>query len=251
MPGENEDKELLNGAGNEAEADAGAEHGEDEIRADGEDAAEGDGSEAEGQEELAADEEGEKPPSRAQSRIQRLSHEASEARRESAELRQRLDRFESEQRQRTQPSETAEQKAQRFALMTPEERMEARLVESEQRNQQVLSQMAFQNQDAVDKGAFQSLCLQDPIAARYKDRVEQELTRLRAQGQNVSREALTDYLFGKDSRAKRGGAEQKQRKDGERKIARQTTKPGNSRGDEAPAKRGEKSLEDRLSNVTF
>lgn len=245
-PKENETEEVLGGERDEAEADAGDEQEQDQEGDDGEDAPEGDGSE---EEVLAA--EVEDKPRRGETRFQRLANETKSARQESAELRRELEQLKAERRPAVQPSESPEQEAQRLALMTPEERMEYRFQKAERTNQQNMQAMAFQLQDGNDKSAFTSLCAGDPVAAKYKDRVETELTRIRGQGQNVSREALMDYLIGKDVRAKRGPAAEKQRKQGERNIQRQQARPANGRGDSAPAKRGEKSLEDRLKDVTF
>ena len=243
-PKENETEEVLGGERDEAEADAGDEQEQDEAGDDGEDAPEGDGSE----EEIAAAEE---KPRRGETRFQKLANETKEARREAAELRQRLQDFEARQRPAAPQGESPEQEAQRLALMTSEERMEYRFQKAERTNQQTMAAMAFNLQDTGDKSTFNALCASDPVAAKYKDRVESELTRIRGLGQNVNREALLDYLIGKDVRSKRAPAAEKQRKAGERNIQRQQARPANARGDSAPAKRGEKSLEERLEGVTF
>lgn len=249
MPGENQEQEIVNER-DEAQADAGSEPEQDEVGTEGEDAAEGDGAESqEGeQEEIAAAEE--RRPSRGEVRFQKLSNEAREARERAERIEREFNEFRNRQQQQT-TRESPEQEAQRLALMTPEERMEYRFDQAQRQNQQTMQAMAFQMQDTSDKSAFATLCMSDPVAAKYKDKVESELTRLRSQGQNVNREALLDYLIGRDVRAKRGPAADRQRKDGERRIARQTGVPSNSKGDSAPAKRGEKSLEEKLANVTF
>ena len=165
-------------------------------------------------------------------------------------MRRELQEFKAQQRQTAQ-QESPEQVAQRLALMTPEERLEYKLDQAERRNQQTMQSMQFQMQDSGDKSAFVALCASDPVAARYKDRVEAKLTELRSQGQNVNREALLTFLVGQDVRTRGGAAKNKQQKDGQRRTERQSVRPGNSRGDSQPNKRGEKTLEERLENVTF
>ena len=241
----NPDEEILDGAEHETEADGGTELEQGEDRDDGQDAPEGDGTDAEEEGEVV-----EARPSRAETRFQRLANEAKEAREEASRVRRELDEFKSSQRQQAQ-QESPDQVAQRLALMTPEERLEYKLDQAERRNSQTMANMQFQMQDSGDKSAFHALCASDPTAARYKDRVEAELTRLRSQGQNVNREALFTFMFGQDIRSKSGSAKAKQGKDGERRIQRQRVTPSNSRGDTQPERRGEKSLEDRLANVTF
>ena len=250
MPDEKElDTEALD-EGHETEADAGTEPEQGEVGTDSEDAAEGDGAETEGQDEVVAATE-DKPRSRAAARIEKLSTSAREATERAAAAETKARDLEARLARLEQPRETPEQVQQRMALMTPEERLEYKLDQAERRNQQNMQAMAFQMNDGNDKAAFTALRARDSVADRYADRVEAELTRLRTQGQNVSREALLDYMVGKDIRAKGGAAKSKQQKDGERRISRQTAAPGNSRGDSAPAKRGEKSLEDKLADVTF
>ena len=239
-----QDEEIVDGAEHETEADGGTELEQDQVGDDGQDAAEGDGTDAEEEVEVEA------RPSRAETRFQKLANEAKEAREESARVRRELDEFKASQRQQAQ-QESPDQVAQRLALMTPEERLEYKLDQAERRNSQTMANMQFQMQDAGDKSAFLALCASDATAARYTEKVEAELSRLRSQGQNVSREALFTYMLGKDIRSKSGAARAKQGKDGERRIARQKVAPGNSRGDRQPERRGEKSLEERLANVTF
>lgn len=236
--------EEIYGVENEAEANAGPEQEQDEVGDDGQDPAEGNGSEAEEEVEVAA------KPSRGEQRFQRLANESKEAKAEAAQLRRELQEFKAQQRQTAQ-QESPEQVAQKLALMTPEERLEYKLDQAERRNQQTMQSMQFQMQDSGDKSAFVALCASDPVAARYKDRVEAKLTELRGQGQNVNREALLTFLVGQDVRTRGGAAKSKQQKDGQRRTERQSVKPGNSRGDSQPNKRGEKSLEERLENVTF
>jgi len=65
-------------------------------------------------------------------------------------------------------------------------------------NQQIAAQALFQAQDLNDRTAFESKIAADPHRARYRDRVEQAVQAERAQGRNVSREAVYYHMLGKD-----------------------------------------------------
>lgn len=244
---ETEVEEIVDGEGNETEAYASPESEQSEVGDDSEDTPEGHGADSEEEGQVAG---GERKPSRGEQRFQRLSNESKEAKAEAAQLRRELQEFKAQQRQTAQ-QESPEQVAHRLALMTPEERLEYKLDQAERRNQQVMQGMQFQMRDTGDKSAFSSMCASNPTAARYKDRVEAKLVEIRSQGQDVSREALFKFLVGEDVVSRGGAAKNKQQKDGQRRTERQSVKPGNSRGDSQPNKRGEKTLEERLENVTF
>ncbi len=55
-------------------------------------------------------------------------------------------------------------------------------------------------EDLSDQTSFRAICMSDPIAKRYETRIEQELSRIRAQGRNAPREAIYNYMLGKDMR---------------------------------------------------
>lgn len=253
MPPDRENEPEIEDVVEGTETPEDADQGDgDAVEVEGQDPAEGDGAEPdEAGEHEGSVETDEKPRGRAEGRIQRLSRENRESREETAKLRRELDEFRAQQRPAATPGETAEMKAARRALMTPEERMEDRLNEAEQRNNQNLQQLAFINGDNADRANFNVLKMQDPLAARYADRVETKLAELRKQGQNVTREALLDYMVGQDVRSKRAGAVKQQKGEADKRIARQQAKPPNSKGDVAADRRGGKSLEERLEKVTF
>jgi hypothetical protein len=55
--------------------------------------------------------------------------------------------------------------------------------------------------DVNDRTAFAGVCMSDPLAKKYEKRVEEELTKIRAQGGNVPpREAVYTFLLGRDMR---------------------------------------------------
>ncbi len=65
-------------------------------------------------------------------------------------------------------------------------------------SQQAAAHALFQAQDLNDRTAFESKFTSDPHRARYRDRVEQAVQSERAQGRNVSREAVYYHMLGKD-----------------------------------------------------
>lgn len=61
------------------------------------------------------------------------------------------------------------------------------------------SRMALiQSQDLSDKTIFESRAAKDPVIAKYSDKVEKELIKLRSSGQNAPREAIAAMLIGRD-----------------------------------------------------
>ncbi|PXX15855.1 hypothetical protein C7399_109190 [Paraburkholderia tropica] len=65
-------------------------------------------------------------------------------------------------------------------------------------SQQAAAHALFQAQDLNDRTAFESKFSSDPHRSRYRDRVEQAVQSERAQGRNVSREAVYYHMLGKD-----------------------------------------------------
>lgn len=240
-------------AGNEAEADANDQDGEDDADgSEGEGAQHGDGAEAEGEGEV----EEVRRPSRGEVRFQKLSATAREAteratklENETRELRDRLARL--EQPRQEQPRGKSPEE---LALMTPDELIDYRLGIATKGFEQKLGAIQWATYETNDKSAFAALCATDPVAARYKDEVEQRLTAMRQAGQNVDRERLLTYIIGEKVRQRNAGAKDKQRNEGQRRIQRQQVRPAQSRGD-TQSNRGRASdaeaLEKRLENVTF
>lgn len=178
------------------------------------------------------------PPSRAQTRIQRLQSEVQE-------LRRRL----------TQPAvqpvqaapaaaqvpgiETEEQFQARLALLNPEDRIDARLARQQalfdhrervrEFNQQQREQ---QNQMALDRERFTDKVERDPRYKRWADRVEEKHQEFARQGQFVPREAVFRYLLGDHLLTREGSQEaRRQTQRGKQRVERQTVRPGNPGSD--------------------
>ncbi len=67
-------------------------------------------------------------------------------------------------------------------------------------NKHASNMALFQAHDVADRTAFNQLAITKPaIHKRYAERVEAEIVRMRASGQNAPREAVLRYLIGNDA----------------------------------------------------
>jgi hypothetical protein len=258
MPGD-EDRNLNDptenqDAGLEAEADAtdpdseGSEDGDD-----AEGAAEGDGSDAE---EGQAEVDGEpRRPSRGEARFQTLNRRAQEATERAARAEQRATELEARMARFEQPRQPQGKSPEELALMTPDELINYRLGEATKGFEQKLGAIQWATYESGDKAAWQARVARDPVAARLSEKVEQRLTQLRAQGQNVDRERLYTYLVGEEVLAKGATAKAKQGAAGQQRIQRQQTRAGSQQRSDTQSNRGrmseQEAREKRLENLTF
>ena len=179
----------------------------------------------------------------------RLAQEAREAAdrttRELADLRAQVN-------QRQQPvAETPEAKAARFALMDPEQRVEARFNEAQAASQAHLARMSAALADQTDKATFSTLAASNPLYKRVAPKVEEKLAELRRMGQNVDREALAKYVIGEEVLKRSASAIPKQRQAAQQNIRRQNARPGAGRSDETTDERRQQSRRARLEDVVF
>lgn len=241
--GETDVQETVPGDEGEDEGlgeDAGAEEGQDGAEED----AEGDG-------EGSVDPEPRRP-SRAQSRIQSL---AETVRTEKAE-RQRIERELSElraaqqQRERQNQQESPEARAARRALMDPTEVMREDMRESEQRTAHQLHQLRMENQEANDRSSYNTILRDAPHLKKYDGEVEKIRLEQQAKGMFVPREVLLDLAIGRAARAAATRQAPKAKKEGQRRIEGQQSRPAQARGDTG-TQRGRQgdSVEKRLENV--
>ena len=231
---EGADAEVLEGEGSP-----------DDERAEGGDEGEGRQAPEGGGRRRVLDEGRETATQRATRLAQEAREEANRAIREAADLRAQLN-----QRQQP-PAETPEQKAARFALMDPEQRVEARFNEAQAANQAHLARMSAALADQTDKATFSSLAASNPLYKRVAGKVEEKLAELRRMGQNVDREALAKYVIGEEVLKRSATAIPKQRQAGQQNIRRQTARPGAGRSDETTEDRRRQTLRSRLEDVTF
>lgn len=186
-------------------------------------------------------------PSRGDRRFQTLSNDLRAERERTAELKGRLDQLLATQ-PRPQQGETPEARAQRRALLTAEERINEDLLEARQIHARDMQQLQFTITDGNDRAAYSAKATVDPLFKKWEPKVEAELATLRSQGMTAPREKIMYYLIGKAAVEGRQGTRETQRANGQRRIARQTTRPGNSGSDVAAQRRQGSSLERRLEN---
>jgi hypothetical protein len=215
-----------------------------------------------GEEELAAgrrqqqqqedpNEQQRRQPSRGERRFSALTEQIRQRDRELAELRGRMDAFLSE-RQQQQTRESPEQRAQRLALLTPEDRIAETLREDRAAFQHQMGHMQLQMADQTDKASFEAKCAVDKVRAKYRDAVEEELTKARREGKSAPRDVVYYYLLGKAVDERRSGPESRQqRRAAARRVAREEVRPRGSRGDVPAERRQTQNLERRLENMSI
>lgn len=186
--------------------------------------------------------------SRGEKRFQTLANEL-KAEREARARNERLLEELRQERQRSRATVDAEQEAQQLALMTVEERVEYKLNKALAENQRQTQLMQFQAADASDKGTFEGKYRGHPKYGKYCDEVEAELLKSRQAGVNVARDVVLAAIIGR--RVLNGTPSPTARKEAQGRVKRNTTRPADTRGGEDRGRRGGKSLEERLENLTF
>jgi hypothetical protein len=141
----------------------------------------------------------------------RLAAELAAEKEGRARDRERADRYEREmadaRARQAKPAVNEEWEREEAILRDPNSTAEQKWTVGANRRirqTEALAQQSYaQSYDMSDKAAFSALCLSDPMAKRYETRVEEELKRARAAGQNPSREAVYTYMIGNDTREAR------------------------------------------------
>jgi len=190
-------------------------------------------------------------PSRENDRLRALREQVKERDQRLAETNRRLDEIIRGQVQPRQQGETPEQRAQRHALMSPQEIMDERLREAEQRFEARINATTFMNAEMADRTAFQAKAAVKPIYAKWGPKVEALLAERAAKGQPpVEREVALRWLLG-DAMLKQGDSKEGKRevRDAQRRVNNQRTRPANPGSDTPPQRRQGTSLERRLDNV--
>ena len=193
----------------------------------------------------------ERRTSRENDRVRTLREQVKERDQRLAETNRRLDEIIRAQAQPQQRGETPEQRAQRHALMSPQDIMDERLREAEQRFEARINATTFMNAEMADRTAFQAKAAVDPIYAKWGPKVEALLAERAAKGQPpVEREVAIRWLLGDTMLKQRGSKEGKREvRDAQRRVANQRTRPPNSGSDTQPQRRQAQSLERRLETV--
>lgn len=247
--GEGEDQHVEDNDTEGQEGDDTLEAGEQDVSADeGPDETEGSEGDGEGS---VDDEPPARRPNRAQSRIQSLTQTLAQEKAERQRIDRELMELRAEQRARQQPQgESPEARAARRALQDPMVNMQEDLAESEKRTQALLHRQAMELQERTDKSDYSSLLRERPHLKKYDAEVERVRLEQQARGHFVPREVLLKLAVGEAALKAAEKQAPKAKKDGQRRIEAQQSKPAGARGDTATArgKQGD-SPESRLLNV--
>jgi hypothetical protein len=105
--------------------------------------------------------------------------------------------------------------------------------------------------DGNDRSSFNMLAAVDSTAAKFKDRVETLFQENLRKGNFINRETILNHEIGAAMRRKAQLKAPGERRQAANRVQRQQTRNGNPRGDVQGSRRGEKTLEERLSDVTI
>ena len=186
--------------------------------------------------------------SRAQERIRRQQEELQRERaRADAAERERQQLLQQIQSQSSQAEQLRQQ--QFLESLDPSERQAYMLQQQMEQMRREVQQQQFAQADMTDKIGFQQRALQNPMVAKYVDRVEETLATMRAKGQTAPRESILKFLIGEEVLNKAPAAVAK----ATRAAAKSVSKPLRSRGNAAAAsgKDDDADLEERLSKLSF
>jgi hypothetical protein len=171
------------------------------------------------------------PPSRGETRFQRLANENQELKRRLTDLERRPAPTVQPQ---AQQEETEEQFQARTAHLMPDERMEQRQLRSERRFARQLAFTEFRSQDMADKASFDAKATIDTRYQRYAAEVETKRNELLAQGMVTPREAILKFLIGE--KVLTAQKNEGQRNQAARNVRRQQAKPTGGRSDVQPTR---------------
>lgn len=255
--GELADGEIDEGGqadGDEGQTEGDAEEGEDDAGQD-----EGSDEEGDASGTASGDVTPPKRRSRANDRIRTAVERATKAEQKAADFERRLNEIE---RQRSQPTPAELEAArraeeERLALMTPEQRIDYRFAQQEQRHQQEIHRVRLETRISADKAAFESVKASNPTARKYAAEVEAAVAAEAAKGMLVDRMVAFQFILGKHALERINATSGKQKANGARRVNAQQTRPGRAGGDQQGDRRGQRgddseaALERRLGNVKF
>lgn len=194
----------------------------------------------------------------AQSQVTNKSRAQERIRRQQEELQRERARADAAERERQQllqhiqaQSSQAEQLRQQQFLesLDPSERQAYMLQQQMEQMRREVQQQQFAQADMTDKIGFQQRALQNPMIAKYVDRVEETLATMRAKGQTAPRESILKFLIGEEVLNKAPAVVAK----ATRAASKPVSKPLRSRGNAAAngGRDEDADLEERLSKLTF
>ncbi len=190
--------------------------------------------------------------SRAQERIRAQQEALRVEREEKTRLAAELEQMRQQQATLTRQQQEAQQKAYLDSL-DPVERQNVLMEQRFQEMQRQQQMIQMQLQEQADRAQFQAKAATNPMVGKYADRVEAELQKLRAAGQNAPRETLLAYLIGQDMLTKTPAAAAKQRAASASRVKSAQGTPPNSRSNARAGSDGESldELEARLAGKVF
>lgn len=195
-------------------------------------------------------------PSRAERRIQELDRRAQDFERVAQEAAQRAEAAErrlNEVLNGPSRAEAERREAERLAAMDPWDREQHQRRQSEQKLTGEIQALRREQAEATDRSEFAAACATNPSLAKVKDKVEAELQKLRATGQNVPRATLAAYLIGQSVLEKAPKARERAARKAAGNLDRERARPANGASD-APRGRDkdERAARDkRLEDYTF
>lgn len=207
---------------------------------------------------LEDDDEGDDPParqpSRGENRVAKATRAAKEATERADRLERRLEEIASQVRP-AQTQETPQQREARLAAMDPYERLQVELQETRQETRLFQQRLEFETRDNSDKVAYDALCQRAPVAAKFKDEVEQRLADMRKAGTTAPRETVLRWVIGDRALKNAGKATSRARKSADQNRERhQARAPAGGRGDapqEGRNKNGASARDKRLENMNL
>src|SRR5262245_66636800 len=117
--------------------------------------------------------------------------------------------------------------------MTPEEKFNELYYRGSQQLQQMQQQNAFQMGMLRDQMAYEAKASVKQVYARHKDEVERQYNEYAQQARYIPRETILKQMLGERALATAAKATGQARRQGQKKIEAQTTRPSSSKGDAA------------------
>lgn len=217
----------------------------DEPESGPDEGAEGDGDESgesgdSGEEDTTLQDEGQRPQvSRATARVQAALKAKKDAEERAANLERELQAARAP-RGKSPAELAAEQAAERarLELMSPDEKVDYYRQKDRNEFDSKFNLIQFQLGDSNDRAGFQALCARKAHLAEIADDVERQLTEIRRNGGNASRQAIAYYILGQRADSRADKARSKQTRVGQRNIDRQRATPsGGARSNTSPGRR--------------
>lgn len=188
-------------------------------------------------------------PTRGQGRIQRLANEAKTAREERDAAKREAEELRRQQWQQ-QNARSEQEERERLALMTPDERADYRISQTERKFEQRFREQQVQSAATMDKVAYDAKATINPVYAQFKDEVEQRFQDQLRKGQPVERELILKLVLGERALSGARTGTSAARKRAQPRVESQRVASGSGRSDSASQRgRSGETPESRLKDV--